>query len=459
MDQEGVIEEMNFELSKEFLERFTEAVEARDDEFIVASLEGVNSADISELLEEFDGEESKYVLDLLDPQIGADIMVELDEDTQSRFIDNFTSEELANYIDLMDSDDGVDVLNALPIQKREEVIASVDSDEKSQHILDLLRYDEDVAGGLMAKELIKANLNWTIKQCIEEIRKQAENVQKIYSVYVVDDEGVLLGKVALKSIILSRDTTKVADIYDQDIVSVETFVEEEEVANIMQKYDLDALPVVNVKGKLVGRITIDDVLDVVTESAEEERQLMTGISGDVEEDDSAWVLSKARLPWLVIGLVGGLLGAKFMSFFEGDILAIPALAFFVPLITATGGNVGIQSSGIVVQGLANRSAFEDSLFQKMVKVLFVAVINGIILALMVFGIVIFSTSDQTVAGTVAAALFSVVLLASFMGTITPLILDRFGINPALASGPFITTANDLLGLAVYFTVAHFLYGL
>ena len=450
---------MNFELSKEFLERFTEAVQARDEEFIKTSLEGVNSADISELLEEFDGEESKYVLDLLDPEIGADIIVELDEDTQSKFVENFSSEELADYIDLMDSDDGVDVLNALPIQKREEVIASVDSEEKSQHILDLLRYDEDVAGGLMAKELIQANLNWTIKQCIEEIRKQAENVQKIYSVYVVDDEGVLLGKVSLKSIILSRDSTKVADIYDQDVVSVETFVSEEEVASIMQKYDLDALPVVNVRGRLVGRITIDDVLDVVTESAEEERQLMTGISGDVEEDDSAWILSKARLPWLVIGLVGGLLGAKFMSFFEGDILAIPALAFFVPLITATGGNVGIQSSGIVVQSLASQSAFEDTFWQKMVKMFFVAVINGVILALMVFGIVIFFTSDQTVASTVSAALFSVVLLASFMGTVTPLLLDKFGINPALASGPFITTANDLLGLAVYFSVAHFLYGL
>ncbi|MFY0628019.1 MAG: magnesium transporter [Reichenbachiella sp.] len=452
-------EQMEFELSKEFLERFTVAIEASEDDFIQSSLEGVNSADITELLEEFDGEESKYVLDLLEPQVSSDVIVELDEDVQSKFLDNFSSEELANYIDLMDSDDGVDVLNVLPIQRREEVIASVENEEKSAHILDLLRYDEDVAGGLMGKELIQANLNWTIKQCIEEIRKQAENVQKIYSVYVVDDDGVLLGKVSLKNIILANDKAKVADIYDDDLVSVETFISEEEVANIMQKYDLDALPVVNVRGRLVGRITIDDVLDVITEQAEEKHQIMSGISGDVEEDDSAWILSKARLPWLVIGLVGGLLGAKFISLFEEDITIIPAMAFFIPLITATGGNVGIQSSSIVVQSLANPNAFEDSMFHKMIKVLFVAVINGAILALIVFGIVIFSTSDQTIAMTVSSALFSVVLLASFMGTITPLILDKFGINPALASGPFITTANDLLGLAVYFTVAHFLYGL
>lgn len=450
--------ELSFELSKEFLERFRTAVEEQDDDFVKESLEGVNPADISELLDVFESEESKYVIDMLDHQIGSDILRDLDEDTREKFLDNFTSEEIATYIDLMDSDDGADILNQLPIPKREEVIASIESEEKAGHLLDLLRYNEDVAGGLMAKELIKANLNWSILQCIEEIRKQAENVQKIYSVYVVNDIGTLIGKVSLKRIILAEDKAFIRDIYDEDIVSVETFVEEEEVATMMQKYDLEAIPVVNVKGKLVGRITIDDIVDVITEQAEEERQIMSGITSDVEEDDSVWMLSKARLPWLVIGMVGGLLGARFIGLFEKDIAIIPAMAFFIPLITATGGNVGIQSSSIVVQSLANPTAFEDSMTRKMIKVLFVAVVNGLVLSLMVFGIIIFSTSDQTIASTVSIALFSVVLLASFMGTITPLVLDRLGINPALASGPFITTANDLLGLGVYFTVAHTLYG-
>lgn len=448
--------QLQFELSKEFLERFQQAVETREDNFIQSSLDGVKAADISELLDEFDAEESKYVIDLLDPELSANIIIELEDDTREEFLTHFESEEIAKFIDNLDSDDGADLLNDLPIQKREEVIASIE-EEKATFLLDLLRYDEDVAGGLMAKELIMANKNWTILQCIDEIRKQAENVQQIYSVYVVDDFGKLLGKVSLKKIILTDDNTKVADIYDEDIVSVETFTKEEEVAVLMQKYDLDAIPVVNVRGKLVGRITVDDILDVITEQAEEERQLMTGITADVEEDDSVWILSKARLPWLVIGMVGGLLGARFIGYFEKDIILIPAMAFFIPLITATGGNVGIQSSSIVVQSLANPTAFESSLIQKLTKVLFVAVVNGIILSLMVFGIIIFSTSDQTIAGTVSIALFSVVLLASFMGTITPLVLDKFGINPALASGPFITTANDLLGLGVYFTVAHFLY--
>ncbi|RJE73158.1 magnesium transporter [Reichenbachiella sp. MSK19-1] len=450
---------MDFELSKEFLERFIQAVEEQEVDFIQQSLDGVNPADITELLEEFDAEDSKYVLELLDPQVGARVIIELEDDLQSRFMGNFTSEETAVYIDNLDSDDGVGVLNLLPISKREEVIALVENEEKAGHLLDLLRYEDDVAGGLMGKELIKANHNWTIQRCIEEIRKQAENVQKIYSVYVVDDNTKLIGKVSLKKIILSEDNARIADIYDDEVISVETYVQEEEVAQIMRKYDLEALPVVNVRGKLVGRITIDDVLDVITEQAEEDIQMMSGISSDVEEDDSVWIISKARLPWLVIGLVGGLLGAKFISLFEAQIAIIPAMAFFIPLITATGGNVGIQSSTIIVQGLANSSAFSDSVFRRLIKMLMVALVNGTILAIIVFGIVIFTTSDQTIAITVSSALFSVVLLASFMGTITPLILHRFGVNPAIASGPFITTANDLLGLAVYFFVANQLYGL
>lgn len=450
---------MQFELSKEFLEHFIPAVEEHRDDYIRETLEGVNPADITELLEEFDAEHSKYVLELLDPAVGALVIIELEEDIQERFLQNFSSEEVAKFIDYLDSDDGTHILNLLPISKREEVITLVENEEKAGHLLDLLRYDDDVAGGLMAKELIKANHNWTIQRCIDEIRKQAENVQKIYSVYVVDDNGILLGRVSLKKIILAEDNAKIADIYDQEIISVETYVDEEEVVQIMQKYDLDALPVVNVRGKLVGRITIDDVLDVITEQAEEDIQMMSGISSDVEEDDTVWIISKARLPWLVIGLVGGLLGAQFISLFEKEIAIVPAMAFFIPLITATGGNVGIQSSTLIVQGLANSSVFSNSIMARLIKMLTVAFVNGAILALIVFGIVIFSTSDQTIAITVSAALFSVVLLASFTGTITPLILDKFGVNPAIASGPFITTANDLLGLAVYFFVAHYLYGL
>lgn len=450
---------MPFELSVEFKERFQQALNEQDSEFIISSLESVNPADISALLDEFNGEESKYVFDLLPKEIGARILEDLEEDVREGFIKQFSAKELASYIELMDSDDGTDILYEMSVADRNEVIRQIDDEEKASNLMELLEYDEDVAGGLMAKEMIQANLNWNILQCIEEIRKQAENVEKIYSVYVVNDRGSLVGKVAIKKLILAKSTAKVADIFDEELISVETSTSEEEVVDIMQKYDLEAVPVVNARGKLVGRITIDDIVDVIKEIADEERQLMTGVSSDVEEDDTVWKISKARLPWLIIGMAGGLVGAQFMGFFKEEIIIVPALAFFIPLITASGGNVGIQSSAIVVQSLANPSVFADSMVKRLLKVFMVAIVNGAILSLMVFGAVILFMREEPLAATVAIALFSVVLLASFMGTITPLVLNRFGVNPALASGPFITTTNDLLGLAVYFSIAHLLYNL
>lgn len=445
---------VTFELSNEFRERFNQALEEKDIAFIQSSLDGVNSADISTLLEEFDTEETKYVLNVLEPEIRAEIINDLDEDVRERFLKTFEVDEIAEIVNNLDSDDAVDIINELPVKEREEVLAGIESAEKEANILELLRYEEDVAGGLMAKELIKANLNWTVVQCIEEIRRQAENVQKVYSVYVVDNDDMLLGRVSLKRIILAQDNTKISTIYEDDVISVETYMSEEEVAQIMSKYDLDAVPVVNVQGKLMGRITIDDVLDVITEQADEERQMMSGIAGDVEEDDSVWDLTKARLPWLIVGVIGGFISAKFIGIFEQDLLRITAIAFFIPLIQATGGNVGIQSSSIVVQSLANPSAFAGSMLKRLLKVFTVAVINGLFLALMVYGFNLLTGGEQKLSMVVSSALFFVVLIASFLGTITPLLLNKLGFNPALASGPFITTTNDLLGLAIYFYIVH-----
>ena len=450
---------MEFEFSKEFLERFKLALNDRDDVYIQDSLAGVRSVDICEILTEIAIEESKYVFDMLSSDIAADVLVELEEDFRVEFMEYFSINELANFIEILDSDDGADLLNEMSSQRREEILEQIKNEEKAGHLLDLIRYDEDVAGGLMAKELVKARENWTVKRCIEEIKIQAENVEKIYSVYVVDQQDRLKGRVSLKRILLADDDKKVAEIFEENIISVGIFLEAQEVANIMQKYDLDAVPVVNVRGKLVGRITIDDVVDVITESAEEERQLMSGVTSDIEEDDGVWVISKARLPWLVIGMTGGLIAAQIADYYSGTLNVIARLSLFIPLIMATGGNVGIQSSAIVIQSLAGKNGFNDTLGNRLLKMFYVAMVNGSILSLMVFGAIMLLFKDQLLAITASIALLNVVLLASFMGTITPLLLDRFGINPAIASGPFITTANDLLGLTVYFSIAVFLYNL
>jgi magnesium transporter len=449
---------VTFELSQSYLEQFREAVEQRDVAFIRTSLDGVKSEDISALLEEFDAEDSRYVLELLDHQIGADIISMLDEDHRLKFLAHFTPEELAAYLDLIETDDAADILQQLEVKTREEIIANLQNEEKARYIVELLRYEEDVAGGLMAKELIRANVNWNVVQCVEEIRRQAENVEKFYSVYVVDDGDRLLGIVPLKDIILSNARTRIADIFDPDIVSVYTYQSEGEVAELMRKYDLEAIPVINVQGRLVGRITVDDILDVITESAEEERQIMAGLAGDVEEADNVLVLTRARLPWLIVGLAGGIVGAHFIGIFEEDLAKVSALAFFIPLIIATGGNVGIQSAALVVQSLAGSTAFETSAWTKFFKTLLVSILNGIVLALLVYTAVYLFQGNR-LAFVVSIALFCVVIFASLLGTAVPLLLDKLGINPAVASGPFITTACDILGIAVYFTVAHFLYHL
>jgi len=446
---------VEFELSKEFRDRFQEALDAHDNKFIVDSLEDVNAADITTLLYEFSDEESKYVISLLPLERQSEIINDLDKDTRKRFFQIYEPWEISALVNLLDSDDAADILNELPVKLREQVLSGLEDQLRIQ-VPELLRYEDNVAGGLMAKELIKARVNWTVVQCIDEIRKQAENVSKFYTVYVVDDKDKLLGKVALQNLIVSDAKTRVADILEEDVVSVETFLEEREIAEIMKRYDFESVPVVNVQGQLVGRITIDDVVDVITELAEEERQMMAGITEDVEEDDSVWRNTRARLPWLLIGIIGGILSAKFIGIFETELTRITAIAFFIPLIQATGGNVGIQSSSLVVQSLTNPGFVEENLVKRLVKVFLVALLNGIFLSIVVYGFNLLLDGQNRLALVVSLALFCVVVFASFVGTLTPLILNRLGFNPALASGPFITTINDLLGLGVYFSVVQLL---
>lgn len=440
-----------FELTKEYRDRFQEALNDHDSEFIRQSLEEVNAVDITALLYEFTSEESKYVLDLLPMEVRSEIIRDLDPDTRKKFLKVYETKDIAVFINLLDSDDAADILNELPIKESEEIIALLEPEVRSQ-VIELLRYDENVAGGLMAKELIKARYNWTIAQATDEARRMAATGTKFYAVYIVDDNDKLLGRLPLQKLILTPDASAlVGDIIeDGELVAVETYMPDHEVAEMMKKYDLESIPVVNVQGQLVGRITIDDIVDVITEQAEADRQAMTGITEDVEEDDSVWRNTRARLPWLVIGIAGGLISARLMGSFEAEIERIAAIAFFIPLIQATGGNVGIQSSSLVVQSLVSPGIVDEGIMTRLTKVLTVALLNGLVLSLLVFGATSLVFGYDRLTLVVAIALFGVVIFASFIGTVTPLILNRFGFNPALASGPFITTLNDLLGLGIYF---------
>jgi magnesium transporter len=448
---------MAFEITKEYFEQIEAAIDNKDEAFLKEAMDELYPADIAALIYELPSEtEMKYLLNLLEREVSAEVITNLDSYARASLLELFSSEELALYVNNMDSDDGADVLNEQDIQTREEVIALLEDREKARHIIDLLHFEEDSAGGLMQKELVKANINWNIQQCIREIRRQAARVEMIHSIYVVDDKGILKGRVSLKKIILSRGDTRVADIFEPDIVAVETYRSQREVAEIMRHYDLEAIPVVNVNGKLLGRITIDDIVDVMEELATAERQAMSGLSGDAEEEDTVLTSVRTRLPWLLIGMTGGLMVSRVIGLFGGEIAQEPAIAFFTPLIAGTAGNVAIQSSSVILQTLANKSGLITTGWERSVKVFLIALLNGAILGACVLLFNYLVGINLALALVVSIALLSVVLLASFTGTITPLILNRLGINPAVASGPFITTANDLLGTVVYFSTANLL---
>ena len=449
---------MAFELTEEFIQELKDCFEKEDKKTQILHLvDELPQQDLSAIVYELETEEAIELLSFLTTEKNALVISELDTDVRLKILKTYSPEKISELVEFIDSDDAVDIINELSVKTGEEVIAFIKNPETADHIIDLLHYDEDCAGGLMAKELIKANLNWTVARCIEEIRAQSKNVDKIFSIYVVDDNIRLLGLLSLKKLLLAEENVLVSDIYEPSIKSIESYRSGAEVAELMQKYDLETIPVVNVQGKLLGRITIDDVLDLITEQADLERQMMSGISNDAEEDDSVWILSKSRLPWLIFGMLGGILGAQFIGLFENIIHQVTAMAFFIPLITATGGNVGIQSSSMIVQSLARDSSYNSLELNRFLKSFAVSIINGLAIASLVFIFNMVLKQELNLALTVSFALFSVVLVSSFMGTITPLVLFRLGVNPALASGPFITTANDLLGLGIYFSIAHVLY--
>lgn len=448
-----------FELTKEYIEKLEAGIEQKDEKLLKAEMEELYPADIAGILLELDGEQGHYLLNLVDTETGAEILSHIEPEDRKSFIkEHLTVEEIAKYVNLFDSDDAADLLNEQTIEVREKVIALLDDREQARFIIDLMYYPKDIAGGLMQKELVKVNANWTVSECVEEIRRQAEDVEKVFAIYVVDDDQKLKGIVSLKQIVLARKNTRIENIVDDDIVVVETTTKAEEVADMMQKYDLEAIPVVNTLGRLLGRITIDDVVDFITDKAEEDIQVMAGITGEAEEDDSVWQLAKARLPWLVVGVIGSLLAATVIKSFEAEFQKVAALAAFIPIMGSTGGNVGIQTSSLIVQSLAEKTGITTSLWQRLFKIILVAIVNGLVIGALA-GAYIYLIGEPRLFLVVCFSLLSVVVLASFMGTVTPLLLDRIGVNPAIASGPFITTANDIIGIGTYLLIADLLLNL
>lgn len=443
---------MRFELTKDFLEVLRLKIAEQDFQWIRENVLELHYAEIAEILDRLNNEEAKLVYFLVDEDLQADILMELEEEVRDRFLASLSTKEFADQLENLDSDDAADILGDLPNEKIQEVISQMEDDEAAEDIVDLLNYDEDTAGGLMQKEFFQAQVDWPVNYALEELRKQAEDVEKVYNIFVVDETDHLLGVLSLKRILFAGANTKIGDLYQaKNIISVKTSDSVEIVSDVMEKYDLVSVPVVDYQNKLVGRITLDDVVDFIKEEADKDFQLATGITEPMESNASIWRISKARLPWLIIGMFGGVLGANVISRFEGSITQIPALAFFIPLITAMGGNVGVQSSAIVVQSLARGDKHLGKFLPKILKEASVGVLNGLLLASMIFGIACVFATVQ-LGFVVSLSLFTVIIFAAVLGTIIPLLLNKYKIDPALATGPFITTLNDVIGLFIYFTI-------
>lgn len=450
---------MRFELTKEFLEQLREAITSENKSWIETHILELHFADIAEILDELSNDEAKYIYYQLDEDTQGDVLMELEEEVRDRFLKSLSSKEIADQLENLDSDDAADILGDLSDDQVQEVISQMEDDEAAEDIVDLLNYDEDTAGGLMQKEFIQAKLDWPVNRCLVELRRQAEDVEQVFTIYVVDDLNKLVGVLSLKRLLFASPKTKISDLYQgKNIISVKTNDDAEDVAKVMDKYDLVSVPVVDLQNKLVGRITIDDIVDVIKEEADKDFQLASGISERIESTSSVWKISRARLPWLLIGMLGGILGAQVISGFEGEISAVPALAFFIPLITAMGGNVGVQSSAIVVQSLAKGNDQLGSIFKKISKEALVALVNGLLLSILIYSIGYFF-QNSTLGLVVSLSLFTVIIFAAIFGTLIPLLLDKYNVDPALATGPFITTLNDVLGLFIYFTIGMLLYNL
>jgi len=447
-----------FELSREFLDNLRSLIEQDQKEQILELLKDLHPADIAEIYEELNIEEAKSTFLLLDQEVAADVLAELEEDDRKKFLKIIPSDVLAKrFIENMDSDDAADIIQELPEKKAERVLSHIKDEEQAEDIKELLTYDEDTAGGLMAKELLSVNQDLTVRECLIELRKQAEEVNEVYYIYVVDDDNKIVGILSLKSLLTAPAQTKVKTICNTDVISVQAEEKSEEVALMMHKYNLVALPVTSFDGELLGRITIDDVVNVIKEEAEKDYQMISGLTDDVESSDSVYRLTRARFPWLLIGLAGGIIGAGIIGVFEGDIKQFAGLALFLPLIAAMGGNAGVQSSSIVVQGIASGDLGINGIGQKLSKELAVSFLNGIILSSLIFTYSYFFQDSLPLTISVSIALFIVIIFASVFGTLIPLVLNRLKIDPALATGPFITTVNDIMGLMIYLYIARVIF--
>ncbi|HID96428.1 MAG TPA: magnesium transporter [Candidatus Latescibacteria bacterium] len=408
--------------------------------------------DIADLIDGLDVEKARFVFEILQPPISSEVIRKVNDSTREDLLKELSQDRLVRIIGEMESDDAADLIRQLPPDRAQGVLGSLEK-KHSEEIRELLKYEEDTAGGLMELEIVAVNQGATVGEAIEAIRKAADQMENIYNVYVVDPKKRLVGVLPLGRLILARSEQKVSEIMNRDVISVRQGTDQEDVANIFQKYDLSALPVVDEDGKLVGRITVDDIVDVIQEEASEDISKMAGTTEDEITERSSLKIAGIRLPWIITSLVGGIVSASILSSFKETLGQLLALAFFIPVITAMGGNIGVQSASITVRGIALGDINPAKISLRLLREGRVGLVMGFICG-SVIGIVALAWEGSPVLGiVVGTAMFCAINVAAIMGTLVPLIFKRIGVDPAIATGPFVTMSNDITGLLIYFGMA------
>ena len=458
---------MQFQVTTEFLDKLRAAIRSNDEKYVNEQLHELFPADIAEILDELDLEETKYLTQHLDEKQAADVLVELEEDVRERFLASLSSQEIAEkYLDNLESDEAADVIQELPEHKQDEVLFHMEDSEQASDVVELLKYDENTAGGLMKKELVSVNVNSSMLDCVRQMREHADHIEDVYTIYVVDEKENLLGLVPLKKVLTTSLRVMIRDIMETEIISVKTSMDAEEVARLMEKYDLVFVPVIDNLGRLMGRITIDDVLDVIRKEETEDVQKMAGMEALEESymSSSLMKMVKKRVGWLIILFVGESFTAAAMSFFQARIERAVVLAFFIPLIISSGGNTGSQASSLIIRALALGELGIREWWKIFNRELRVGLLLGVILGMVGFLCVAtwqaaahFFGPDWLIIGlAVGLSLIGVVLWGNLIGSLFPIFLKRIGLDPAVSSAPFVATFVDVTGLIIYFSMVSLL---
>lgn len=418
-------------------------------------LTDLHPADIADLLDKFSEENRRYIFELLDTEVASDVILEVEDAHRESLLERMDEHRLSEIVEEMDSDDATDIVGELPSDVAEAILESIDKQD-SDEVKELLKYPEESAGGIMALEFVSVQQTATVAEAIEQIRKAAEEISEIYNVYVTDEHGILTGVLPLRQLIISSPTTKISAIMETDVMSVTSDMDQEEVANIVGKYDLVAVPVVNNQGNLVGRITIDDIIDVLEEEVSEDISKMVGTDEEEIGETSALKVAGWRLPWIITSLCGGVLSGIIISRFKETLGPLLALAFFIPVITAMGGNIGLQSSSMTVRGLATGEIDMHHLMRRLWRELRIGILMGIICGGAVSLVVFLWLRNELLGIIVGGAMFCAITVAATLGILVPIFFNKLKVDPALASGPFVTMSNDITGLVIYFGLASLL---